>query len=52
MPDSISVSDFVAETNEDFKAPTTSSFTTRMPECRSTVIALEEVSSKRFLIAS
>ncbi|XP_004084050.1 arf-GAP with SH3 domain, ANK repeat and PH domain-containing protein 2 [Oryzias latipes] len=42
MPDSISVSDFVAETNEDFKAPTTSSFTTRMPECRSTVIALEE----------
>uniref|UniRef100_A0A3B3BU75 ArfGAP with SH3 domain, ankyrin repeat and PH domain 2b n=1 Tax=Oryzias melastigma TaxID=30732 RepID=A0A3B3BU75_ORYME len=42
MPDLISVSDFVTETNEDFKAPTTSSFTTRMPECRSTVTALEE----------
>uniref|UniRef100_A0A3B5MPP3 Uncharacterized protein n=1 Tax=Xiphophorus couchianus TaxID=32473 RepID=A0A3B5MPP3_9TELE len=44
MPaDQISVTDFVAETNEDYKAPTTSSFTTRMSHCRNTVGALEEV---------
>ncbi|XP_008395337.1 arf-GAP with SH3 domain, ANK repeat and PH domain-containing protein 2b [Poecilia reticulata] len=43
MPvDQISVTDFVAETNEDYKAPTTSSFTTRMSHCRNTVGALEE----------
>uniref|UniRef100_A0A146P8C4 Arf-GAP with SH3 domain, ANK repeat and PH domain-containing protein 2 n=1 Tax=Fundulus heteroclitus TaxID=8078 RepID=A0A146P8C4_FUNHE len=43
MPaDQISVTEFVAETNEDYKAPTTSSFTTRMSHCRSTVGALEE----------
>uniref|UniRef100_A0A3B3XKV8 Uncharacterized protein n=1 Tax=Poecilia mexicana TaxID=48701 RepID=A0A3B3XKV8_9TELE len=46
MPvDQISVTDFVAETNEDYKAPTTSSFTTRMSHCRNTVGALEEVVS-------
>lgn len=42
MPDLISVSDFVSETNEDYKAPTTSSFTTRMSQCRNTVCSLEE----------
>lgn len=43
MPaDQISVTEFVAETNEDYKAPTTSSFTTRMSHCRNTVGALEE----------
>lgn len=36
MPDQISVSEFVAETHEDYKAPTASSFTTRtaQPEHR------------------
>ncbi|KAM8725275.1 arf-GAP with SH3 domain, ANK repeat and PH domain-containing protein 2b [Acanthopagrus schlegelii] len=43
MPELISVTEFVAETNEDYKAPTTSNFTTRMPHCRNTVAALEEV---------
>ncbi|XP_077949952.1 arf-GAP with SH3 domain, ANK repeat and PH domain-containing protein 2b isoform X3 [Gasterosteus aculeatus] len=43
MPELIRVSEFVAETNEDFKAPTTSSFNTRMSHCRNTVSALEEV---------
>ncbi|KAF3703253.1 Arf-GAP with SH3 domain [Channa argus] len=43
MPELISVTEFVAETNEDYKAPTTSSFTTRMSHCRNTVGALEEV---------
>ena len=43
MPDQITVSEFVAETNEDYKAPTASNFTTRMSHCRNTVTALEEV---------
>ena len=44
MPDSISVSEFVAETLEDYKAPTASTFTTRTAQCRDTVAAIEEVS--------
>lgn len=44
MPDQISVSEFVAETHEDYKAPTASSFTTRTAQCRNTVAAIEEVS--------
>ncbi|XP_055233435.2 arf-GAP with SH3 domain, ANK repeat and PH domain-containing protein 2 isoform X4 [Gorilla gorilla gorilla] len=43
MPDQISVSEFVAETHEDYKAPTASSFTTRTAQCRNTVAAIEEV---------
>ncbi|XP_072540626.1 arf-GAP with SH3 domain, ANK repeat and PH domain-containing protein 2b isoform X2 [Salminus brasiliensis] len=42
MPDQLSVSEFMDITNEDYKAPTTSIFTTRMTHCRSTVAALEE----------
>nr|AAH80847.1 Ddef2 protein [Mus musculus] len=42
MPDQISVSEFVAETHEDYKAPTASSFTTRTAQCRNTVAAIEE----------
>ncbi|XP_076612988.1 arf-GAP with SH3 domain, ANK repeat and PH domain-containing protein 2b [Chaetodon auriga] len=42
MPELISVTEFVAETNEDYKAPTTSNFTTRMSHCRNAVAALEE----------
>ncbi|XP_068565256.1 arf-GAP with SH3 domain, ANK repeat and PH domain-containing protein 2b [Cebidichthys violaceus] len=42
MPELISVTEFIEETNEDYKAPTTSSFTTRMSHCRNTVAALEE----------
>ena len=47
MPDQISVSEFVAETHEDYKAPTASSFTTRTAQCRNTVAAIEEVSGAR-----
>uniref|UniRef100_A0A8C0JE44 ArfGAP with SH3 domain, ankyrin repeat and PH domain 2 n=1 Tax=Chelonoidis abingdonii TaxID=106734 RepID=A0A8C0JE44_CHEAB len=43
MPDQISVSEFVSETNEDYKSPTASNFTTRMAQCRNTVAAIEEV---------
>uniref|UniRef100_A0A3Q0T3B2 ArfGAP with SH3 domain, ankyrin repeat and PH domain 2a n=1 Tax=Amphilophus citrinellus TaxID=61819 RepID=A0A3Q0T3B2_AMPCI len=42
MPDQITVAEFVAETNEDYKSPTASNFTTRMSQCRNTVAALEE----------
>ncbi|XP_077394644.1 arf-GAP with SH3 domain, ANK repeat and PH domain-containing protein 2a isoform X2 [Festucalex cinctus] len=42
MPDQITVSEFVVETNEDYKSPTASNFTTRMSHCRNTVTALEE----------
>ncbi|XP_071390905.1 arf-GAP with SH3 domain, ANK repeat and PH domain-containing protein 2b [Centroberyx affinis] len=42
MPELISVTEFISETNEDYKAPTTSSFTTRMSHCRNSVAALEE----------
>ena len=44
MPDQISVSEFVAETLEDYKAPTASSFTTRTAQCQNSVAAVEEVS--------
>ena len=43
MPEVISVREFVEETSEDYKAPTTSSFSTRMTQCRNAVTALEEV---------
>ncbi|XP_036013477.1 uncharacterized protein LOC668525 isoform X3 [Mus musculus] len=46
MPDQISVSEFVAETHEDYKAPTASSFTTRTAQCRDTVAAIEEIKEK------
>ncbi|XP_069371592.1 LOW QUALITY PROTEIN: arf-GAP with SH3 domain, ANK repeat and PH domain-containing protein 2b [Paralichthys olivaceus] len=42
MPELISVTEFVSETQEDYTAPTTSSFSTRMVHCRNTVTALEE----------
>lgn len=47
MPDQISVSEFIAETTEDYNSPTTSSFTTRLHNCRNTVTLLEEVGRGR-----
>uniref|UniRef100_A0A8C5BZI1 ArfGAP with SH3 domain, ankyrin repeat and PH domain 2b n=1 Tax=Gadus morhua TaxID=8049 RepID=A0A8C5BZI1_GADMO len=38
----ISVGEFISETNEDYKAPTTSNFSKRLLHCRNTVSALEE----------
>lgn len=46
MPDQISVSEFIAETTEDYNSPTTSSFTTRLHNCRNTVTLLEETMYK------
>ncbi|KAJ8272693.1 hypothetical protein GJAV_G00092320 [Gymnothorax javanicus] len=42
MPDQISVSEFLSVTTEDYNSPTTSSFTTRLQNCRNTVNVLEE----------
>ncbi|XP_013926487.1 PREDICTED: arf-GAP with SH3 domain, ANK repeat and PH domain-containing protein 1, partial [Thamnophis sirtalis] len=42
MPDQITVSEFIAETTEDYNSPTTSSFTTRLQNCRNTITLLEE----------
>ncbi|XP_058612983.1 arf-GAP with SH3 domain, ANK repeat and PH domain-containing protein 2b isoform X2 [Onychostoma macrolepis] len=42
MPDQLTVPEFMDITNEDYKAPTTSVFSTRMAHCRNTVGALEE----------
>lgn len=43
MPGLIGVSEFVDETREDYNSPTTSSFVSRMPQCRQTIMSLEEV---------
>ena len=45
MPGLIAVNEFVEETREDYNSPTTSTFVSRMPQCRQTVNTLEEVSS-------
>uniref|UniRef100_A0A8C8R935 ArfGAP with SH3 domain, ankyrin repeat and PH domain 1 n=1 Tax=Pelusios castaneus TaxID=367368 RepID=A0A8C8R935_9SAUR len=42
MPDQITVPEFIAEATEDYNSPTTSSFTTRLQNCRNTVTLLEE----------
>lgn len=43
MPEGISISDFVILTNEDLASPGTSSFQSKMSDCRNTVSAVEEV---------
>ncbi|XP_033209632.1 arfGAP with SH3 domain, ANK repeat and PH domain-containing protein isoform X3 [Belonocnema kinseyi] len=42
MPGLIAVSEFVEETREDYNSPTTSTFVSRMPQCRQTITTLEE----------
>ncbi|XP_052391014.1 arf-GAP with SH3 domain, ANK repeat and PH domain-containing protein 2 [Carassius gibelio] len=42
MPDQLTVPEFMDITSEDYKAPTTSVFCTRMAHCRNTVATLEE----------
>ena len=49
MPGLISVAEFVDETKEDVHSPTTSTFVSRMPQCRQTVAALEEVKKSHVL---
>ncbi|XP_046429284.1 arfGAP with SH3 domain, ANK repeat and PH domain-containing protein isoform X2 [Neodiprion fabricii] len=42
MPGLIAVGEFVEETKEDYNSPTTSTFVSRMPQCRQTITSLEE----------
>lgn len=44
MPGLILVNEFVDETREDYNSPTTSTFVSRMADCRQTIANLEEVS--------
>lgn len=43
MPSQITISEFVEETRDDYNSPITSTFVSRMPQCRNTISALEEV---------
>lgn len=43
-PALIGISEFVEETRDDYNSPTTSTFASRMPDCRQTISILEEVS--------
>lgn len=43
MPGLILVNEFVDETREDYNSPTTSTFVSRMADCRQTIANLEEV---------
>uniref|UniRef100_A0A3Q2G9V8 Uncharacterized protein n=1 Tax=Cyprinodon variegatus TaxID=28743 RepID=A0A3Q2G9V8_CYPVA len=49
MPECVSVSEFVQEVQEDWSSPTTSSFTSKMINCRNTIYLLEEVSAVSLL---
>ncbi|XP_050670964.1 arfGAP with SH3 domain, ANK repeat and PH domain-containing protein isoform X2 [Leptidea sinapis] len=42
MPGLIGVGEFIEETREDYNSPTTSTFVSRIPQCRQTINALEE----------
>ncbi|XP_014362975.2 arfGAP with SH3 domain, ANK repeat and PH domain-containing protein isoform X1 [Papilio machaon] len=42
MPGLIGIGEFIEETREDYSSPTTSTFVSRMPQCRQTINALEE----------
>ncbi|KAL0851384.1 hypothetical protein ABMA28_007200 [Loxostege sticticalis] len=42
MPGLIGIGEFIEETREDYNSPTTSTFVSRMPQCRQTINALEE----------
>ncbi|XP_053615745.1 arfGAP with SH3 domain, ANK repeat and PH domain-containing protein isoform X1 [Plodia interpunctella] len=42
MPGLIGIGEFIDETRDDYSSPTTSTFVSRMPQCRQTINALEE----------
>ena len=45
MPALIGVNEFVDETRDDYNSPTTSTFVSRMTQCRNTIAVLEEVNT-------
>lgn len=52
MPEAISVADFIEQTWEDYKSPTTSTFDKKMTKCRNAVSQIEEVSFSWFMFSS
>lgn len=50
MPGLILVNEFVDETREDYNSPTTSTFVSRMADCRQTIANLEEVGVRLCLL--
>lgn len=48
MPELIGISEFINETRDDYNSPITSTFVSRMPQCRNTITSLEEVRSSFF----
>lgn len=44
MPGLIGISEFVDEAIDDYNSPTTSTFVSKMPQCRQTISGLEDVS--------
>lgn len=43
MPGLIGISEFVDEAIDDYNSPTTSTFVSKMPQCRQTISGLEDV---------
>lgn len=50
MPGVIGIGEFIDETREDYSSPTTSTFVSRMPQCRQTIGALEEVITSLYIV--
>lgn len=46
----IGIAEFVEETRDDYNSPTTSTFASRMPDCRQTIAVLEEVMCIKYLM--
>ncbi|XP_059483922.1 arfGAP with SH3 domain, ANK repeat and PH domain-containing protein isoform X2 [Neocloeon triangulifer] len=42
MPGLLGIGEFLSETRDDYNSPTTSTFVSRMPQCRQTINVLEE----------
>lgn len=47
MPGLIGISEFVDEAVDDYNSPTTSTFVSKMAQCRQTISGLEDVSSAK-----
>lgn len=46
MPGLIGISEFVDEAIDDYNSPTTSTFVSKMAQCRQTISGLEDVSTR------
>lgn len=48
MPGLIGITEFVDEAIDDYNSPTTSTFVSKMPQCRQTISGFEDVSICNF----